>query len=183
MTKRLLLGMGLFSMALFACAGDANKQADDAHDAELKAQRKQIQGTAEERGDQRVAAAEHQRDTTEATAGGSSASQNRAGADAKMIESRDIARAKFTERLEKADAKTSELKSRVDKAGGKAPTAARDALNTVATQRSLVTRELDLLPKVSNDDFAKAKTSLETQLDNLEGLVKRAADEVDKIKK
>ena len=170
-------------MALFACASDPNKNANDAHEAELKAERKTVQNTADERSDQRVAAAEQQSDTTKANAGGSSASKDRAGADAKMIESRDVYRAKATERLEKADAKTAELKALVERAGGKAPTSTRDSLTTVATQRSLVTRELDQLPRISNDDFGKAKTSLDTQLDNLEGLVKQAAKEVDKIKK
>jgi hypothetical protein len=182
-TKRLLLGAGLFSITLFACAGDPNKQANDAHDAELKAERKTVQNTADERSDQRVDAAEAQRDSTNANASGSSAKKDRVSADAKLTEARDVYRAKATERLEKLDARTAELKALVEKAGGKATTASRDALQTVATQRSLVTKELDQFPKVANDDFKQAKTSLDTQLDNLEGLVKKTANEVDKFKK
>jgi hypothetical protein len=180
MTKRLLLGAGLFSLSMFAlaCAGDPNKQANDAHDAELKAERKQVQATAEERSDTRVTAAEQQRAVVSNNASGSSASQNATEADAKMNESRNVYRAKATERLEKLDAKTSELRQLVDRAGGKATTASRDALKTVDTQRSLVTRELDGLPKLSNDAFAQGKTSLDTQLDNLEGLIKKAENEV-----
>jgi hypothetical protein len=182
MTKRpILVGslLPLFLCSMVACAGDPAKQADSAHDAELKSERKQIN------------AAEAQRDNTDAVATGggnapatkNNASANATMADAKMMEARDVARAKSTERLEKLDAKTSELKQLVDKAGGKAPTAARDSLKTVETQRGLVTSALDQFPKVSNDDFKQAKTSLDTQLDILEGLVKKATTEVGKIKK
>lgn len=182
-TTRLFLGAGLFSMALLACAGDPAKQANDAHDAELKSERKQTQDNADNRSEARVNAAEAHRDHTDANASGTSAKKDRVEADSKMTEARTVYRAKSTERLEKADAKTAELKALVEKAGGKAPTSARDSLRTVETQRSLVTQELDRLTKVSNDDFKAAQTSLDTQLDNLEGLVKKSADEVGKIKK
>lgn len=180
---RLLLGAGLFTLGLFACAGDPNKQANDAHDGELKSERKQLEKTADDRSGTRVTAAEGQRNESEANASGTPAAKERVDADAKLTEAREIYRAKATGRLEKLDARTSELKQLVDRAGGKASTASRDALKTVETQRSLVTRELDLLPKQANDDWDHAKTSLETQLDILEGLVKKVASEVGKFKK
>lgn len=183
MTKpRLFLGAALFTLGLFACA-DPNKQANDAHDSELKSERKQMENTADDRKGARVTAAEGQRNDSEANATGSPAKKDRIDADAKLTEARDVYRAKATARLEKLDARTSELKQLVDRAGGKASTASRDALKTVETQRGLVTRELDLLPKQANDDWDHAKTSLDTQLDNLEGLVKKAGSEVDKFKK
>lgn len=178
-----VLSAGLFTLGLLACAGDPNKQANDARDGELKSDRKQEQANADGRGEARVNAAEAQRANTDATATGAPATKDRVSADAKLTEARDIYRAKSTERLEKADARAAELKALVDKAGGKAPTAARDALKTVDTQRSLVTKELEQLPRIANDDFKQAKTSLDTQLDNLEGLLKKAGNEVDKIKK
>ena len=184
MIKRPIL-VGFLSLSIcsvVACAGDPAKQADSAHDAELKSERKETQGEADDRGDTRVKAAEAQRDNTDANAGGGTAG-SATKADAKMTEARDVARAKSTERLEKLDAKTSELKQLVDKAGGKAPTAARDSLKTVETQRGIVTTALDQFPKVSNDDFKQAKSNLDAQLDVLEGLVKKATTEVGKIKK
>lgn len=193
MTHRSTLLAGLLSLSLcslVACAGDPAKQADSAHDAELKSERKQTENAADNRSETRVNAAEAQRDNTDAVATGGTApaTKNNAStsatlADAKLTEARDVARAKSTERLEKLDAKTSELRQLVDKAGGKAPTSARDSLKTVDTQRGLVTTALDQFPKVSNDDFKQAKTSLDTQLDILEGLVKKATTEVGKIKR
>ncbi|CAN5758200.1 hypothetical protein BH11MYX4_BH11MYX4_11850 [soil metagenome] len=183
MTNRSLLLSGLFSAALFACAGDPNKQANDAHDAELKSERKQQQSAADERADTRVNAAEVKRDDTNAVATGSTATKQTTAADAKMTEARDVYRAKATERLEKVDARIVEMKALLAKAGAKATTSARDSVQTVLTQRGMVTTSLDRLPTVSNDGFKQAQDSLDSQLESLEGLVKKAAAEVDKSKK
>ncbi len=181
--RPLLLAAGLLSCFVFACAGDPNKQASDAHDAELKAERKQVQSDADKRSDTRVDAAENHRDATESNARGTSATKDRVSADAKLTEARSVHRAKATERLEKLNARTAELKTLVEKAGPKATTSARDALKTVETQHSMVARDLDRLPSVADDAWMQAKDSLEGQLDTLDGLVKKAATEVEKTKK
>jgi hypothetical protein len=183
MTNRSLLLSALLSTALFACASNPNKDAEDAHDAQLKSERKQQENAADNRSDARVTAAEVKQENTAASATGTPAMQKSTAADAKMTEARSVARAKATERLEKADARSKELKALVDKAGPKAPTSARDSLQTVATQRSMVANELGRLPTVTDDQFDNAKNNLSLQLDTLENLVKKAGDEVDKIKK
>jgi hypothetical protein len=151
-STRLLFAAGLFSLSAFACASDPNKQASDAHDAELKSERKQEQANADQRGDLRVNAAEAERGNTTATATGTPAAKKETAADAKLAEARAIHRAKATERLEKTDARVNELKALVTKAGPKATTASRDALTTVDAQHGMVTRELDQLPNVPNDN-------------------------------
>jgi hypothetical protein len=180
MIKRALL-VAFVSASVFACASDPNQKAEDAHDAQLKSERKQSVNAAEDRSDGRVQAAENQRDnaprTTAATNEGTTA------ADAKLTEARAVYRAKATARLEKADAKTVELKSLVQKAGNKASTAARDSLATVDTQRAMVARDLETFPSYANDQFENAKTTIDGKLDALEGLVKKAASEVDSFKK
>jgi len=181
-TKRLLLAGILPLSLLMACAADPAKDANDAHNAELKAERKTVQNTADDRSEQRVAAAEVVRENTVATAGGTEASKDSAGADAKLTEAQTVYRAKATERLEKVDAKTSELKQLIDKAGAKATTSSRDSLKTVDTQRTMVTKELEQLPRVANDNWKQATKSLDAQLDTLEGLVKKTANEVGKFK-
>jgi chromosome segregation ATPase len=181
-SKRPLLVAGL-SILLFACAGDPNKQASDAHDAELESRREARQDEAEERSETRIRAAEAQREQTEANATGSPASQDRASADAKLTEARATYRAEATERLEKLDARITELKANVARAGGKATTSSRDALNTADSQRSLVARHLAEIPRVASDNWDRAKTNIDQQLDTLEGFVKKAADEVDAFKR
>ncbi len=183
MTNRSLLLSALLSTAIFACGSDPNKQAEDAHDSQLKSERKQQENAADNRSDARVNAAEVQKDQTTANASGTPAMKKTTAADAKMTEARQVARAKATERLEKVDARIGELKALVDKAGAKAPTSARDSLQTVMTQRSMVTNELDKLPNVSDDQFGNATKNLDLQLDTLDGLVKKAGTETDKIKK
>lgn len=180
MIKRPLLAAALLASVL-ACGSDPNKQAEDAHDAQLKTERKQQENGAEDRSDARVKAAEQQRDTASPRAAGTTPSTT--AADAKLQEARDVYRAKATERLEKVDARTMELKQLVQKAGAKATTASRDSLTTVDTQRAMVQKDLAQFPTVSNDDFQKAKASIDNQLDALEGLVKKAAKDVDAFKK
>ena len=170
-------------MSAVACGADPNKQANDAHNVELTSERKQLEASADDRSDKRVDAAASQRNSTEANATGSPASKDRIAADAKLTEARAVYRAKATERLEKADARTAELKALVDKAGGKASTASRDALKTVETQRATVAREIDQLPNVANENWGQVKDATDTKLDALEGLVKKAATEIDKFKK
>lgn len=178
----LLLASSL-SALLVGCASDPNKQASDAHDAELKSQREDKQDVAGDKSDARVKSAENQREHTEATATGSDATKDRKSADAELTETRATHRAKASEKLEKLDAKTQELKALVAKAGGKASTASRDALKTVDTQRAMAGNSLRDLPNVANDGWASAKSNVDKQLDTLDGLVKKAADEVDAFKK
>ena len=73
MTKRpILVGslVSLFLSTLVACAGDPAKQADSAHEAELKSERKEIENGADNRGAARVNAAEAQRVRREQQLGG-----------------------------------------------------------------------------------------------------------------
>ncbi len=182
MNRSLLLSV-LLSTAVFACASDPNKAANDAHDEQLKSERNQAQSNADHRSDVKVNAAEVRQENTTDNATGTPAMKNTTEANAKMTEARTVARAKATERLEKVDARIVELKALVDKAGPKAPTSARDSLKTVATQRGLVTNELGRLPTVTDDQFRNATDNLDKQLDTLEGLVKNAGTEVDKIKR
>jgi hypothetical protein len=178
------LPLSLVACAFVACASDPNKQANDAHAADLQQQRVQQEERAADRREQRVAAAEVLRENTAADAGGGTEERADAvEADAKVVEARSSFRAKAAERLEKADARTLELKQLVDRAGAKATTSSRDRLRTVDTQRSMVTKELEQLPRVPNESWPQAKSSLDSQLDTLEGLVKKAADEVGKIKR
>lgn len=174
------------TLAAVGCASDPNKNANDAHEAELKAQREHNQDTAGKRGDQRENVAESRREgieTTAAQSGGGSATKDRVGAEAKLNEAREVYRSKATERLEKLDARTAELKTLIDRAGSKATTKSRDSLRTVETQRTAVTRDIDQLRAVPDDHLAAAKTSVEAQLDTLEGLVKKTAKDVEEFKR
>lgn len=180
MTNRFLLLLLLAPGV--GCASDPAREAKDAHNAELESQRNAKQAAADDKSDRLESNAEARRDVTTANATGSPATKDRVAADAKMKEARDVARAKATERLEKADARTTELKAIVKRAAGKATTTSRDSLATVDSQRGMAKQSIDQLGSASNDDWERAKSNADAQLDTLDGLVKKAADEVDKFK-
>ncbi len=182
MTRRLLLAF-VASTWVLACASNPAKGADDAHDAQLESERKQQQAHADDRSDARQNAAEAQREASEESATGSAATRDRVGADATMTEARALHRAKATERLEKADARATELRTLIAKAGGKASTSSRDAMKTVDTQRTMVVSEMDRLSRATTESWGPAKDGVDAQLDTLEGLVKKAGDEVSAFKK
>ena len=171
-----------FVGALAACSSDPNKKADDAHNAELESNRKVEQNQAESRKDANVKAAEHAQDSTAAPAGASTATQNRVVADSKVVEARRIYKAKATERLEKVDARSSELKGVLDHAGGKASLQSRESVATVDRQRGAVRRDIDGLDQVAADGWKDATARCDSDLDALEGYVKQAGKEVDKTK-
>lgn len=180
---RPLLSTVILSTLLLACAGDPVRKADDAHDAEMAANRRSSQAGADQRGDAREKAAEVDRQNSQVNATGPAATKDRTSADAKLTEARAVYRSQATEKLDKIDARTAELKAIVGRAGAKASTASHDALATVDTQHGIVAGEIEALPRIANDDWDRAKNQLDKQLDTLDGVVKRAAKEVDKLKK
>ena len=164
------------------CASDPNKEANDAHNAELKSERKGRENAAEQRGDRREDFAEQERKAQVQQGVGSEATRDRQEADAKMIEARSKAKSKAMERLDKSDAKAAELKSIVTRSGAKATTAAHDSLNLVDQQRQQAKISIDQLANSRDDAFEQMKSNTDTQLDTLEGYVKKAEDEVKKFK-
>ncbi|MBX3226223.1 MAG: hypothetical protein KIT84_28375 [Labilithrix sp.] len=183
MMKRSIFLLGALALAVSACASDPNKNAADARDAETEAQRKAQQEAADRRSDQAQDQAEHERRMTTASAAGQpEATRERVEADAKLVEEREVAKAKSLERFEKADARANELRDVVARAGAKATTKARDALKAVDDQRVQAKTSIDRISAAAADDLKRAKDYADYQLDTLEGYVKRAAKEVDDFK-
>ena len=171
-----------FLGALAACSSDPNKKADEAANAELDANRKAQQDQADSRKDAKINAAEKAQDNTKAPAGASDATQNRVEADSKVVEARRIYKAKATARLEKVDARSTEMKGVLDNAGGKASLQARESVATVDRQRGAVRRDIDMLDQVPADGWNDATKHCDSDLDTLEGYLKKATNEVDKAK-
>lgn len=165
------------------CSSDPNKNANDAHDAQLDAQRQQEQRAADANRDQQISAAKTDRKSAdEAVAQSDRQTKNGTDADAKMVEARRVASAKALDRLYKADAKTEELRALINHAGGRATTQSRDALQAVDQQRVQAKQACDWLSNSTDDQFLTAKQTANTQLDTLEGYIKQASSEVDKFK-
>ncbi len=172
----------LLITALCACASDPNKNAQDAYHAELKDNRQQQQSAMSDQTDAKLKSAEARQENTTAPAGATDATKTRVEADSKVTQQRAVYKAKATERVEKADARLTELKMIVTRAGGKATTVSRESIATSDTQRDAAKRDIDALDRVAADDWKRAETQIETQLETLESYVKLAAKEVDKFK-
>lgn len=180
--KRAIL-LGALSIAAVACHSDPNTQVNSAQQAQLESQRKHEEQASTDRKDYLVDDAENQRKGIVAQGvPGDHADQKRLKADAKMTEARRVAVAKADDRLQRADARTNELKALVNQAGGKATTQSRDALQAVDNQRVAAQMSINQMTSTDDAGFKQAKDYSESQLDTLEGYVKRAEKEVDAFK-
>jgi outer membrane murein-binding lipoprotein Lpp len=180
--RLLLAACALFATAVAGCASDPNKNVQDARTQELAAQRESREDTAEADRKQAESRAGREQDAGEARAErryGDSATGERVVAETKMTEERKKYRAQVDERVKKLDARTAELRAKLGQAGPKASTEARDRVEAIKSQRELVGRETSGLGTVKDDEWASAKKSMDTRVDELEAIVKRAAEKVE----
>lgn len=180
--RLLLAASTLFATAAAGCASDPNKNVQEARTEELTAQREAREDSAEADRKQAESRAGRQQDAGEARADrryGDSATGERVVAETKMTEERQKYRAQVDERVKKLDARTAELRAKLGQAGPKASTEARDRVDAIKSQRELVGRETNGLSAVKDDDWSSAKKSMDTRVDELEAIVKRAADKVE----
>lgn len=182
---RTSLAAGAFFMfALTGCASDPNKNVKEARTDEIEAQRAAKENEAEAQRARSEGRAERDHDARTDGAErryGDSATGARVEAESKMTEERKKYRAQVTERVQKLDARTAELKAKLGQAGPKASTEARDRVDAIRSQRELVGRESTNLGSVADDNWDSAKKSMNTRLDELEDVIKRAADKVEKL--
>jgi outer membrane murein-binding lipoprotein Lpp len=178
----LLAASALFATAIAGCASDPNKNVQEARTEELGAQREAREDAAEADRKRAEGRAGREQNAGEARADrryGDSATGDRVVAESKMTEERQKYRAQIDERVKKLDARTAELRAKLDQAGPKASTEARDRVEAIKSQRELVGRETNGLGTVKDDGWASAKKSMDTRVDELEAIVKRAADKVE----
>jgi hypothetical protein len=172
----------LFATALAGCAGDPNKNVKEARTEEIEAQRAASERDAEAERARAEGRAKLDQNSQEATAErryGGSATGDRVVAESKMTEERKKYRAQIDERVQKLDARAAELRAKLGQAGAKASTEARDRVDAIRNQRELVGREVTNLGSVNDDSWESAKKSVEARLDELDAIVKRAAEKVE----
>ncbi len=148
----------------------------------MKDNRKLQEAAAEDRSDAKLKAAEIQQESTTPPVGATDATKSRVEADSKVIQSRAVYKAKATERLEKANARLSELKMLMKRAGPKASTMSRESIASLDTQKDATRRDIQALDQVPPDDWKRAEGHVDNQLDTLESYVNQATKEVDKFK-
>jgi hypothetical protein len=174
------IASALVLTGLVSCSNGSNQDVRDARAAELEAVREQRQQEAEQRREQMVESADAREDAVEELAEGlPPETEERLDAEADFMEDREVFRADARERLEKIDARITELQALVDQAGYRATLEAKRSLDEAKTQRDLVQQQIDRLPTVTSDQWMSATTMVEERLDELAALVEEASDEVE----
>ena len=103
------------------------------------------------------------------------ASQDRADAEAKMAQARQIYRSKAMERLQKADARIAEARAKAANARS-VPLEVKTQIDTAAAQREVTARELNQIQSASPQDWEAVTKRVDKELDELESLVARALE-------
>jgi outer membrane murein-binding lipoprotein Lpp len=179
----LFVAGALVGAAVAGCASDSGMTVREAYLQEFAAKREAREQAAEVERARAEGQAGREQNAQEASADwryGGSATGDRVVAESKMTEERKKYRAQIDERVKKLDARTAELRAKLGQAGPKATTEARDGVDAILSQRELVWRETNGLSAIKDDGWASAKKSMNTRVDELEAIVKQAADKVEK---
>jgi hypothetical protein len=169
--------------SMIGCGANGNpaKDVEEAREDQIEAARQEREESAElkkeqaeERAEQRYEHAEEQHARLPPAA------ENVANAEAKMTEQRAVYQADATARLEKSNARLAAAKAKLDKTPA-APREARRQLEIATTQRDLAKSELDSVRSVSNDQWKDATEKVNKSLDQLETMVGRAEEAVNKL--
>lgn len=171
----------LLSAFVVGCPEQPNEEVRSARDEEAEAAREQREKGAEktqERTEDR--AQDRYEDRKEQAENLPPASQDRAEAEAKMAQARQIYRSKAVERLQKADARIAEARAKVANARS-VPLDVRTQIDTAAAQREATARELNQIQGVSGQDWDATTRRIDKQLDELESLVARALERANSL--
>ncbi|HEU4404482.1 MAG TPA: hypothetical protein VFS43_04235 [Polyangiaceae bacterium] len=171
-----------FAAAAAGCANNPGMTVRESYLQEFAAKREAREKAAEAeraRAEDQAAREQKAREASADGRYGGSATGDRVVAESKMTEERKKYRAQIDERVQKLDARTAELRAKLGQAGSKATTEARDRVDAIQSQRELVWRETNNLSAVKDDGWESAKKSMDTRVDELEAIVKRAADKVE----
>lgn len=166
----------LLSAFVAGCPEQPNEEVRTARDEEVEAAREQREKSAEktqERAEDR--AEDRYEDRKEQADNLPPASQDRADAEARMAQERQIYRSKALERLQKADARIAEARAKAANARS-VPLEVRTQIETAAAQREATARELNQIQTVSAQDWNATTQRIDKQLDELESLVARAQE-------
>jgi len=176
----LLLVAPLGLASLGGCAGDKNKQLEEAARQEAEASRAQREAQIDQTKTQQLEGIERNKPSTENLPEGK---QQLAKAQSAMVEERQKFQADAKARLQKVEARLDEARRKLQIAGGRAATSVHDKLDQASHLAAGLSGDIDHVAQVSNDAWATEKKRIEKLLDDIEGSaddVKAKADDVKK---
>jgi hypothetical protein len=169
----------LLGASLAACAGDRNKQVQEATLNEAEASRAQREAQIDEAKKQEVENIEANRPRTDMLP---EATQQRAKAESAMIEDRQKFQVEAQARLQKAQARLDETRQKVQILGGRAPSSLNERLNTTSRMTSALSTDINRLAQVSPAGWEAEKKRVEARLDDIEKSVDEAKSIADDLK-
>jgi hypothetical protein len=183
---------------LGGCAGDKNKQLNEATTQEAEAMRqareeqidqakkqqeKQIEEAKKVEEQQIESAAKARSDVLPQSTQGT---EEKAKAQADLVADRQKFQTEAEARLQKAEARLDESRKKLQVARGHAPTAVHDRLEATSRLANSLESDISHLSQVSNDAWDQEKKRIEARLDEIENAaddVKSKADDFAKKKK
>ena len=168
--------LGLASLG--GCAGDKNKQLDEAAAQQAEAARSQREAQIEQSKKQQMETIEANKRTVQNMPEGS---QPLAKAQSEMVEDRQKFQADAQARVQKVQARLDEARTKLQIARGRAPLATSNRLEETSRLAAMAARDVDHLSQVSNDAWESEKKRVDKELSDLENAsddVKSKADSV-----
>lgn len=166
MSVLLVAPLGLASLS--ACAGDKNKQLDEAAAQQAEAARSQRESQIDENKKQQTEAIEANKKSIENAPQGS---EPLAKAQSDIVEDRQKFEVDAQARLQKAQARLQEARTKLRIGRGNADVDVQNKLSESSRMASMVSDEISHLPQVSNDNWSAEKKRIDKQLSDLESSV------------
>jgi hypothetical protein len=167
------------TILLAACAGDRNRQAQEAANNEAEPARVQGEAPIDEAKAASVQSVEQNRPSKGTLP---EATQHRAKVESAMIEDRQKFQAEARARLEQAQARLDEVRVRTQIMGAAAPLSLTEQLDTTARMTSALSTDIRRLPQISPAGWEAEKKRVEGRLDDVEKAANEVKSKADDVK-
>jgi hypothetical protein len=151
--------------ALSGCAGDKNKQLDEAAAKQAEAARTARESQIEQSEKQEMKSIDANKQSIE---NAPQTSQQLAKAQANLVEERQKFQVEAQARLQKAQARLDEARTKMRIGRGNADVGVQNKLDETSRLAMSAAQQIDHLPQVSNDNWAAEKKRIDQQLTDIE---------------
>jgi len=166
-------------LASGGCAGDKNKELNEAANQEAEASRVQREAQIDETKKRQLEGIESTKQSTENLP----ESQQVAKAQSAMVEERQKFQTDAQARLQKVEARLDEARRKLQIARGRAPQSIHDKLEESTHLAAGISRDIDHLSEVNNDAWASEKKRIEGLISDLESSADDVKAKADNVKK
>jgi len=174
MSVLLVAPLGLASLS--ACAGDKNKQLDQAAAQQAEAARSARESQIEQAQKQEMKSIEANKQSIE---NAPQTTQQLAKAQADIVEERQKFQVESQARLQKAQARLEEARTKARIGRGNADVTLQNKLDETSRLATSAAQQIDHLPQVSNENWSAEKKRVDKQLTDIESAADDAKSKAD----